>query len=166
MVNGSINITIIIMLLIWVPFFSFCFFFHINPSHPNPGRRGKTCEIFVFTLLCGASKGFMKAFKGFKTIKPFEAPQRGVKIKISLVISIQFSEIYRMERVKSASFCSNLIWFFRTSREHKENQAFLLVLSYPWYKQSIICDIPANININLHHLFKYNLNFYFDLFFL
>ena len=70
-----------------------------------------------------------------------------------------------MERVKSASFCSNLIWFFRTSREHKENEAFRLVLSYPWYKQSIICDIPANININLHHLFKYNLNFYFDLFF-
>ena len=28
---------------------------------------------FIFTLLCGASKGFMKAFK---------APQRSVKIKI------------------------------------------------------------------------------------
>ena len=35
---------------------------------------------FIFTLLCGASKGFMKAFKAF--IKPFEAPQRNVKIKI------------------------------------------------------------------------------------
>ena len=35
---------------------------------------------FYFTLLCGASKGFMKALKTF--IKPFEAPQRSVKIKI------------------------------------------------------------------------------------
>ena len=32
-----------------------------------------------FALLCGASKGFMNAFKAF--IKPFEAPQ-SVKIKI------------------------------------------------------------------------------------
>ena len=29
-------------------------------------------NIFIVTLLCGASKGFMKAFKAF--IKPFEAP--------------------------------------------------------------------------------------------
>ena len=33
----------------------------------------------MFTLLCGAS-GFIKAFEAF--IKPFEAPQRSVKIKI------------------------------------------------------------------------------------
>ena len=31
-------------------------------------------------LLCGASKGFMKAVKAF--IKPFEAPQRSMKITI------------------------------------------------------------------------------------
>ena len=36
--------------------------------------------MFISTLLCGASKGFMKAFKAF--IKPFEASQRSVKIKI------------------------------------------------------------------------------------
>ena len=35
---------------------------------------------FIFTLLCGASKSFMKAFNAL--IKPFEAPQRSVKIKI------------------------------------------------------------------------------------
>ena len=35
---------------------------------------------FIFTLLCGASKGFRKAFKAF--IKPFEAPERSVQIKI------------------------------------------------------------------------------------
>ena len=38
--------------------------------------------MFIFTLLCGASKGFMKAFKAF--IKPFEAPQRSVKTKLSV----------------------------------------------------------------------------------
>ena len=36
--------------------------------------------MFIFTVLCGASMSFMKAFKVF--IKPFEAPQIGVKIKI------------------------------------------------------------------------------------
>ena len=34
----------------------------------------------MFTLLYGASKGFMKALKAF--IKSFETPQRSVKIKI------------------------------------------------------------------------------------
>ena len=36
--------------------------------------------VFIFTLLFGASKGFMKAFKAF--IKPFETPQGSVKMKI------------------------------------------------------------------------------------
>ena len=35
--------------------------------------------IFIFTLLCGASKGFMKA-------PPFKAPHRSVKIKFSAKI--------------------------------------------------------------------------------
>ena len=40
---------------------------------------------FYFALLCGASKGFMKASKAF--IKPFERPQRSVKIKILINFS-------------------------------------------------------------------------------
>ena len=36
--------------------------------------------IFILTLLCGVSKGFMKVLQAF--IKPFEASQRSVKIKI------------------------------------------------------------------------------------
>ena len=54
--------------------------FIINPSCPGPGQREKINLNFYFTLLCGASQGFMKAFKAF--IKPFEAPQRSVKIKV------------------------------------------------------------------------------------
>ena len=35
-----------------------------NPSRPNPGQREKKLtQIFIFTLLCGASKDFMKALK-------------------------------------------------------------------------------------------------------
>ena len=37
---------------------------------------------FIFTLLFGASKGFMKDLKAF--IKSFEAPQRSVQIKFSV----------------------------------------------------------------------------------
>ena len=45
-----------------------------------PDEERKLTKIFFFTLLCDASKGFMKALKAF--IKPFEAPQRSVKKKI------------------------------------------------------------------------------------
>ena len=53
---------------------------HLNFPVPIPDEEKKLSQIFIPTLLCGASKGFIKAFKGF--IKPFEAPQRSVKIKI------------------------------------------------------------------------------------
>ena len=53
--------------------------FLIDLSRPNPDGEKKLSFIFTFILLCGASKGFMKAFWG---IKPFEAPQRSKKIKI------------------------------------------------------------------------------------
>ena len=32
-----------------------------NPAHPYPGQKEKINLNFNFTLLCGASKGFMKA---------------------------------------------------------------------------------------------------------
>ena len=40
----------------------------------------KICLIFIFTLLCGNSNGFMKALNAF--LKRFEAPQRSAKLKI------------------------------------------------------------------------------------
>ena len=47
---------------------------YFNPSRPNPGQREKKLsQIFIFTLFCGASKGFMKDLRDF--IKPFEVPQ-------------------------------------------------------------------------------------------
>ena len=50
-----------------------------NPSRPNPGQREKIKLNFYFLRSCGTYKGFMKALKA--VIKPFEAPQRSVKIK-------------------------------------------------------------------------------------
>ena len=49
-------------------------------SVPIPDEEKKLSQIFIFTLLCGDSKGFLKALKAFT--KPFESPQRSVKIKI------------------------------------------------------------------------------------
>ena len=51
-----------------------------NPFPSVPGKREKLSESFIFTLLCGASKGFMKALKAFT--RPFKAPQRSVKAEI------------------------------------------------------------------------------------
>ena len=47
---------------------------------PIPNEQKKLPQIFIFTLLCGVSEGFMKAFKAF--IKPFGAPERSFKLKI------------------------------------------------------------------------------------
>ena len=44
---------------------------------PIPDEEKKLTQIFIFTLLYGASKGFIKVFK-----KTFEVTQRSVKIKI------------------------------------------------------------------------------------
>ena len=49
---------------------------------PSSDGEKTLSSIFIFTLLCGASKGFMKAFKAF--IKPSETPQKSEKIKIEL----------------------------------------------------------------------------------
>ena len=50
------------------------------PCISESGIDIKIKLIFILTLLCRASKGFIEAFKAFT--KPFEAPQRSMKIKI------------------------------------------------------------------------------------
>ena len=52
----------------------------LNLNVPIPDKKKKITLILIFKLLCGASKSFIIALKAF--IKPFEAPQRSVKIKI------------------------------------------------------------------------------------
>ena len=52
----------------------------LTTLYQNCFEKDLFAYIFIFTLLCGASKGFKKAFKAF--IKPSEAPPRSVKIKI------------------------------------------------------------------------------------
>ena len=59
-----------------------------------PDEEKKINKIFIFTLLCGASKGFIRALMAF--IKPFEAPKRSVKIKIQL--NFFFNRTFRNAR--------------------------------------------------------------------
>ena len=51
---------------------------------PIPDEEKKSSKRFIFKIPCGASKGFINALKNF--IKPFEAPQRSVKIKMLIFI--------------------------------------------------------------------------------
>ena len=94
-----------------------------NPSHPNPGRRGKIKFNFYFhiSLWC---------------LKRFEAPQRSVKIKLKLIfISIKLSETLRTGRLRhlenptrSKNFRKHLISLlsFYTLWKHKKNSSFLI----------------------------------------
>ena len=54
--------------------------FILTFSVPIPDKEKKVTYIFIFTFLCGATKGFMKALKAF--VKRFKEPQQSVKIKI------------------------------------------------------------------------------------
>ena len=77
----------------------------INPFRPDSGRKEKI-QIFILILLCGASKGFMKALKTI--IKPFETPQRSVKTKIKLIfILMQLSKMHGAGRVKKCASRKN-----------------------------------------------------------
>ena len=59
-------------------FYKISFTCFLSPVGAKLEKTKKLKKVkFLFSLLCDASKGFMKAF-----IKPFEAPQRSVKIKI------------------------------------------------------------------------------------
>ena len=55
-------------------------FSYINPSRPNSGRREKINLNFYFLPYLCYLKKTLKVF-----IKPFEAPQRSVKIKINFL---------------------------------------------------------------------------------
>ena len=65
---------------------------------PIQDKYEKLTSTFIFTLLSGASKRFMKALKA--SIKPFEAPQRSEKKKL-IFASIQLSKMHRTGRVKN-----------------------------------------------------------------
>ena len=75
----------VISMYIHLPITTFYFrhnFLHIILTlfRPDLGRREKNNLDFYFQTFYGASKGFMKTLKAFT--KPFETPQRRVKIKI------------------------------------------------------------------------------------
>ena len=91
-----------------------------NPSLPVHFRycieMKKLTWLFIFTLLCGASKGFMKAFIAF--IKLFDALQRCVKIRIALISSLSPGEngTGRVKQTYLITICllsaSSYTWFY------------------------------------------------------
>ena len=65
---------------------------------PISGEEGKLAEVFIFTLLVGTSKGFIKALKAF--MKPFEVPQRVLKH-----VSATFSFFHQMIPLSNYETC-------------------------------------------------------------
>ena len=59
---------------------------------PIPNEEKKLTSIFLFTLLCGASKGFMKALKVI--IKPLKVPHISVKRKIYVNFYFNINFLY------------------------------------------------------------------------
>ena len=70
-----------------------------NPPRPDPGKKKKRklTSFFIYTLLCVASKGLVKALKAF--IKPFEAPQGKNETKLIFILT-QLSKMHGAGRVK------------------------------------------------------------------
>ena len=69
----------------------------VNLSCPDPGRIEKSNFSFSHFIF-SASKGFSKALKAF--IKPFEAPQRSLKIKTYVnFVLIQLPEMHGARKV-------------------------------------------------------------------
>ena len=74
-------------------------------------------------LLYGASKGFIKAFKAF--IKPFEVPQRSVKIKIQFNFCFNQHKVTSYSRYSILYICDalgDLVLFVQFKKLEKHSQ--------------------------------------------
>ena len=77
MLQQRIDLTVFAIISIFWTLICIWFF---NPSHPDPQRREKN-NLNIFSQFFVVEQGFItKAFK--VSIRPFEAPQRAVKMKI------------------------------------------------------------------------------------
>ena len=61
--------------------------FRINPSRFDPGQREQINLFFIFTLLCGASRGFMEALKVLIQLSKMHGAGRINRIKAKVMIS-------------------------------------------------------------------------------
>ena len=69
---------------------------------PCPDKEKKLTQIFIFTLFCGASKGFMNAWNAF--IKPFETPRKNLKIEILVNFHFEYNFLKCTEGRKEIDF--------------------------------------------------------------
>ena len=89
---------------------------------PIPDEEKKLSFTFIFTLLCGASKGFVKALNLKAFIKFFEAPKRSVKIKIQLNFLFQYN-LQKCTGQEGSSLWRNLwtsLWEIKPNSKNKE----------------------------------------------
>ena len=101
----------------------------------NTQQEKKLTQIFIFTLLCGASKGCVEVLKSF--IKPFQAPQRCVTRK-TIFILIDFSEIHRTGRVNKNLRKSD--WFILT--KDSKNGMYKHYMVRKLTNEQSICNDP------------------------
>ena len=67
----------------------------LNLPVPFPDKEKKLTQIFIFTLFCGASKGF---------IKPFETSRKKLKIKILVNFHFEYNFLKCTEGRKKIDF--------------------------------------------------------------
>ena len=106
----------------------------LNPSHPVHFRKlyqNKNLN-FYFHTSCGSSKGFMKALKAF--IKPLQASQRNVKIKILNQFSLFARDRYgeRLISEKNVHFPNLLSKWLKTPKSDLSNYLEYFVISFFW----------------------------------
>ena len=63
-------------------------FLMLTFSVPIPDKEKKLTQIFIFIVLCDASKAFIKAFNAF--INRFESPQKKIKICVDFHFNTTF----------------------------------------------------------------------------
>ena len=102
-----------------------------------PDKERKLTSIFIFTLLCFASEGFMKVLKTF--IKPFEAPERSVKIKV--LVNFDFYKFLSIlgSLIQYAYACyvehlCNILNLFGVKRA----TSFEVIMMYSWQTRNMI----------------------------
>ena len=109
-------------------------------------------SIFIFTLLCGAAKGFIKAF-----IKLFEAPRISVKIKIWLnfYFNTTFNnEYWNLVALRTVIFSINLDSFDNLNRRRIFFQTILCNNCYTYLKQeNQKCNFQYSLTLRMKSYF-------------
>ena len=100
--------------------------FHFGHKRKSRTKRKKIKLNFYFHTSLWSLKRFYEGLKTF--IKPFEAPQRSMKIKFNLMfISIQLSEMHETGRVKNE--IQSTLTIFRACHQAKFQRKLMSIFT-------------------------------------